>query len=401
MNELKDWLRLIRTPGLGARRLRPLLKHYGKPSRLIAAGRELRQFSVPAPAIDALSRVDNKQLETDLRWLTSDHNHLITIDSEQYPPQLKEISDAPVALFVVGDPSALWLPQLAVVGSRNATQAGLANARAFARLIAGQGLLVTSGLALGVDSSAHRGALAAPGRTIAVAGTGLDRVYPAKNQELATKIADSGAIVSEYPLGTQPRPGHFPARNRIISGLSLGTLVVEASVGSGSLITAEFATEQGRDVFSIPGSIHNPLARGCHQLIKQGAKLVESGEDLYEELKSSVASHLDLIRPQLQPAPIGPSALGIDTIVEPRSLEPNNELDDDYKILMKAIGFDPVTIDQLVDRTELSINALSSMLLILELDGYISQEPGGSYCRGEATAGRTCQADTTSGVTTQ
>ncbi len=389
MTELKDWLQLLRAPGLGARRLHPLIKHFGSATAVIGAGGALRDFGVTQPAMEALTQPDRTRLDADLQWLSEPNHHLVTFASNDFPPQLRQMPDPPAALFVVGDPTLMWLPQLAIVGSRNASRGGLDNARGFAQLIASQGLTVTSGLALGVDGAAHAGALAANGPTIAVAATGLDRVYPAKHRDLATKIAENGAIVSEFPLGTEPRPGHFPARNRIISGLSLGVLVVEASLGSGSLITARQAIEQGREVFAIPGSIHNPMARGCHQLIKQGAKLVESGEDLYDELKASLAAHVALAGDRL-----GTPVEAVS--VEPTGGEPNNEQNEDYKKLLEAIGYDPVSIDRLVELTELPIDALSSMLLILELDGKVQNEPGGGYYR----CGRQAGPAAASGVTT-
>ncbi|CAG0910748.1 unnamed protein product, partial [Cyprideis torosa] len=231
-------------------------------------------------------KISGKQADiaADLNWLSHDKHYILPITSEQYPSLLRAIDDPPPLIYVVGDPNLLSYPQLAVVGSRNATRAGIANAEAFSLHLASAGLGITSGLALGIDTAAHRGALKADGITLAVAGTGLDGVYPARNRSLAEEIARTGALISEFPIGTRPSPENFPRRNRIISGLSLGTLVIEAAAKSGSLITARLASEQGREVFAIPGSIHNPLARGCHQLIRQGAKLVETGDDILEEL---------------------------------------------------------------------------------------------------------------------
>ncbi len=389
MTELKEWLTLIRTPGLGARRLHPLIHHFKTPGAILSAGSRLRTFGISQATITALANPDHARVEADLNWLQPPHHHLIHWHSNDYPPQLRTLSDPPLALFAIGDPATLWLPQLAVVGSRNATRGGLDNTRAFAALIARQQVVITSGLALGVDGEAHRAALQANGQTVAVAATGLDRVYPAKHRELAAKIMENGAIVSEFPPGTEPRPGHFPSRNRIISGLSLGTLVVEAGLASGSLITARQAIEQGRDVFAIPGSIHNPLARGCHRLIKQGAKLVESAEDLFEELAPQVRTHIAQRQLELSGGQDRPIKKG--QAVEASAEQPNltigeEQPDDDYQQLLHAIGFDPTTIDQLVERTRLTAEAVSSMLLILELDGKVHSEPGGGYYRRDEQA---------------
>jgi DNA processing protein len=295
-------------------------------------------------------------------WLAAPGNHLLRLDDPRYPDLLRQIPDPPPVLYVRGDPAALGNLQLAIVGSRNPTRGGLENARAFAAHLAGAGLTITSGLALGIDAAAHEGALAAGGTTIAVTGTGLDRVYPARHRELAHRIAGQGALVSEFPPGTPPRPAHFPQRNRIISGLSLGTLVVEAARRSGSLVTARHALEQGREVFAIPGSIHNPLARGCHALIRQGAKLVETADDILEELGAlAVAVTADAT------APDAPAGAG--------------ELDPEYRRLLDALGHDPLPIDELVARSGLTAESVSSMLLILELQGYVAPEAGGRYAR--------------------
>jgi len=266
---------------------------------------------------------------------------------------------------VRGDVQTLKLPQLAIVGSRNPSASGRETARELAKFLSRSGISIISGLAEGIDCAAHQGALEAegPGVTIAVTGTGLDLVYPRGHRELAHRVAESGALVSEFPPGTKARPEHFPRRNRIISGLSLGTLVVEAALRSGSLITARLAAEQGREVFAIPGSIHNPLARGCHSLIRQGAKLVETASDVLEELGVLIGSS-GARRDEAAPAPIS-----------------DVELDADYRKLLSEMGFDPISVDHLVQRTGLTADAVSSMLLLLELEGLVSALDGGRYCR--------------------
>ena len=266
-------------------------------------------------------------------------------------------------LFGHGDPGLLCSPQLAIVGSRNPSVSGRQTAGEFAAHLAAVGITISSGLASGIDGAAHLGALRADGFTLAVAATGLDRVYPADHRDLAHRIAEQGVLVSEFPPGTPPRRDHFPRRNRIIAGLALGTLVVEAAVRSGSLITARLAAEQGREVFAIPGSIHNPLARGCHRLIRQGAKLVETAQDVLEELapllgtRSSAASLSDDEPPQLR----------------------LQTLDPEYRQLLASLGHDPLPADQLIERSGLTAEAVSSMLLLLELEGYVSSAPGGRY----------------------
>lgn len=329
--------------------------------QLIASG-------LAGPTLDYLAAPDWTQIEQGLAWLERPDNHLICLNDPDYPPLLREIDHPPPLLFVHGDPASLHVPQIAIVGARNPSLGGRDTARQFAAHLAGSGIVITSGLAMGVDAEAHRGALAAAGRTIAVMGTGLDRIYPARHRELAHAIAEGGALVSEFPLGTPALAGHFPRRNRIISGLSLGTLVVEAALQSGSLITARLAAEQGREVFAIPGSIHNPLARGCHALIRQGAKLVETAADILEELGSlaRVAIEAEIERP--------PPAASEELPAAP-------ELDEDYRLLLEHLGHEPVSIDLLVDRCGLTAEVVSSMLLILELQGYVAAAPGGLYSR--------------------
>jgi len=367
MDELSAWLTLVRAPGVHAGQLSALLQHFPRVESLVtASATSLRAAGANAALIDWLGEQRGEHLAGDLRWLEHEQHHFVPWGSPLYPPLLAELADAPIGLFVRGDPSALSLPQLAIVGSRNPTAVGRENAREFASHLARCGLVITSGFALGIDAASHEGALEAGGKTIAVCGTGLDMEYPRANSALAERIAASGALVSEFPLGTAALKSNFPRRNRIISGLALGTLVVEAAVQSGSLITARLAGEQGREVFAIPGSIHNPMARGCHRLIRQGAKLVETADDIFAEL-SGILGAL---------APIGaPPAKESETPVSgPR-------LDKDYEILLDALGFEPAGVDVLVARTGLKADEVASMLLILELENRIESCPGGLYVR--------------------
>ena len=306
-------------------------------------------------------------LERHLRWLDHPAHHFLHPGSPRYPPLLAKLSDAPLGLLVHGDADVLSLPQLAIVGSRNPTQTGRDIARQFAGHLARSGLAITSGLAIGIDTAAHRGALDAHGRTIAVCGTGLDISYPRANAGLAEEIASSGALLSEFPLGTPASRSNFPRRNRIISGLSLGTLVVEAAVQSGSLITARLAAEQGREVFAIPGSIHNPLSRGCHRLIREGAALVETADDIFAELRPLAGA----LAAQM---PVSAKTAESTALLTPA-------LDKGYEILLDALGFEPASVDVLIARTGLKADEVASMLLILELEARIDACPGGLYVR--------------------
>jgi DNA processing protein len=319
-------------------------------------------------------------------WLAQPGHHLVRRGSDDYPPQLARVDDAPEWLFVAGDPACLWHPQLAIVGSRNATENGLATARDFAATLARAGLAITSGLADGIDGAAHAGALDADGLTLAVCATGLAHVYPRKHAVLATRIAARGALVSEYPPDTQARPGQFPRRNRIIAGLALGTLVVEASLRSGSLITARLAGENGREVFAIPGSIHNPMARGCHRLIRDGAKLVESAQDVLDELGAAARDLGGAIAQRLarvaEPAVARGRTDDETRLRRARASEgapPPARDDPDYRRLRAALGHDALTVDALVARSGLTAQAVSSMLLLLELDGEVAAQAGGRY----------------------
>jgi len=294
-------------------------------------------------------------------WLQQENHHLLRLGDDAYPELLAGIAGPPVQLYVVGDPELLHLPALAIVGSRNPTSGGARNAFEFARHLGATGFCIVSGLAQGIDAAAHRGALAAGAPTIAFLGHGIDRVYPACNRDLAHEIARRGALVSEFPLGMAPNRALFPQRNRLISGISLGTIVVEAARRSGSLITARLAAEQGREVFAIPGSIHNPLSRGCHQLIRQGAKLVEAADDIVSELAPLVGH---LLEEMATPVPSAVAAA---------------DADEEYVKLLAALGHDPVDADVLVARSGLTIEQVSSMLLILELEGKIEKLSGGRY----------------------
>jgi DNA processing protein len=388
MDELNAWLTLMRVPGLHAGTLQQLLQHVSSVGALTRASpATLQAIGASTGAIKWLSAPDAEILERDRRWLEQPARHFLPIGSPQYPTLLAELPDAPVGLFVHGDPDLLGLPQLAIVGSRNPTAAGSDNARQFAAHLARAGLVITSGLAIGIDAASHRGALDSGGRTVAVCGTGLDIDYPRANAGLAAEIASSGALVSEFPLGVQAARGNFPRRNRIISGMTLGTLVVEAAVRSGSLITARLATEQGREVFAIPGSIHNPLAHGCHQLIRQGAKLVENADDIFSELRSLAGVLRDGVDREL-PAVAGAPATGATrTHARRRAKTPETAavfapaLDKEYEILLDALGFEPASVDVLIARTGLKADEVASMLLILELEARIDACPGGLYVR--------------------
>jgi len=363
---LTDWLTLYHAPGIGPARFHRLLEKFRHPADILHARTALlQQLGLPDCAIEALQKPDVQAIERDLEWQAKPGNRIMTCHDPDYPALLQEISDPPPLLYLHGNARVLHEPQLAMVGSRNPTTAGRQTAIDFARHLSAAGLVITSGLALGIDTAGHRGALDAGSATIAVMGTGLDRVYPASNRGLARQIAGIGVLVSEFPPGTPPRAENFPRRNRVISGLSLGTLVVEAAVRSGSLISARYALEQGREVFAIPGSIHNPLARGCHHLIRQGAKLVETAQDVMDELGALA----NAFNP------------GATTTSPSREQETSPQLAEDYAQLLESIGFENTSIDMLVKTTHLTPAEVSSMLLQLEMNGYIAANPGGFYNR--------------------
>ena len=381
-DELGAWLRLTLTPGIGNGAARRLLARFGLPQSIFQQTEAALQLCVPAAQAKALREIPQgweALWQTTAQWLANaapqgPARAIVTLGDLRYPQALLDTEDPPLLLYLMGPASLLQhqpFPSdrcLAVVGSRNPTAQGAENARLFARALCGAGLTIVSGLALGVDAAAHEGALEAAtsagtmAATIAVVGTGLDRVYPRKNLDLAHRIAAHGLIVSEYPLGTPPLPGNFPKRNRIISGLSQGTLVVEAALASGSLITARMAAEQGREVFAIPGSIHAPQSRGCHALIRQGAKLVESAQDVLEELKIPATTVPGLPHEGVN----APGAAASDETEDP---------------VLAALGYDPMGLDALIARTGMDASTLQVALLELELDGRVARLPGGLFQR--------------------
>jgi len=351
---LKAWLTLSLIRGLSSKDARYLLKEFGSPEAIFSSSSDTFKF---LPKLE-ISSVINLGIQEDLiaptlRWLEDVNNHVVTLADSDYPKALLNICDPPLLLYVKGQLNLLNQPALSIVGSRHATPQGTNNAEAFAESLSQSGLCIVSGMAHGIDSAAHRGGLRASGSSIAVVGTGLDKVYPSANRELAHALALHGALISEFPLSTPPLAPNFPRRNRIISGISLGCLVVEASLQSGSLITARFALEQNRDVFAIPGSIHSPQSKGCHKLIKQGAKLIESAQDILEELGWLIAT------------------------TNPQHL-PNNAQNHSF---LDDLGYDPIDIDTLTSRCGLTVSELSAMLLNLELEGVVTSLPGGLYQR--------------------
>lgn len=347
---LADWLRLILPPGIGGETQRKLLAAFGLPGAIFAAGHAAVRSVVGNKADLLFDFSFAEAVDRNMAWGEQPGQHILTLADDDYPPALLEIADPPCLLFVRGRRELLGRRGIGIVGSRNATPQGVRNAEQFARTLAGAGWSIISGLALGIDAAAHRGALAAAGDTVAVIGTGPDRIYPARNRDLALAIAEHGAIVSEFPLGTPALAANFPRRNRLIAGLARGVLVVEAATESGSLITARLAGEQGREVFAIPGSIHSPVARGCHRLIRDGAKLVESAADILEELGQAASP---------------PAAPATETLPP----------------LLAAIGHDPCSLDQLVERSGLGAEVVLPQLLDLELAGRIAVLPGNRYQR--------------------
>lgn len=360
---LASWLQLTLTPGLGGAAARAMLREFGLPQSILERRRsELARFASPQALADMDSASVRQAVERALEWSHVPGHHVVTLADDAYPKLLLEIADPPVLLYAAGQLELLARPALAVVGSRNASAQGERNAEAFARALSDSGFAVVSGLALGIDTAAHRGGLAGKGSTIAVLGTGIDTPYPQRNAGLAAQIAADGLLLSEFPLGTPPMAYNFPRRNRLISGLAQGCLVVEAALASGSLITARAAAEQGREVFAIPGSIHSPLSKGCHALIKSGAKLAESADDILAELggfrQSGAASTTERASAAHSPG------------------------------LLQHMGHDPVDVDSLCLRAGMSAEQVSSELLRLELDGRITALPGGLYQRLEKGPGR-------------
>ena len=366
LHDLKLWLTLNQTPGLGNAGICQLLAKFGSPEAIFNASiSQLREV-----VDDEIARKINHGVNIDaitptLDWLKKDNAHVVTLADSTYPQKLLEISNPPVVLYAIGNLHWLNHPSIAMVGSRSATPQGEKNAEDFSMSLCNHGLCVVSGMALGIDGAAHRGALKASGQargaTIAVVGTGLDIVYPARHRDLAHKIAEHGLIISEFPLGTPSKAQNFPRRNRLISGLSLGCLVVEANIDSGSLITARLSVEQGREVFAIPGSIHSPVSKGCHQLIKQGAKLVENTQDILEELKNLLPSN--------SPSGLTDKPNYQDTMHS----EPNT--------VLACMGFDAINFETLLSVSGLTTEVLSSMLMVLELENKVAVLTGGKYQR--------------------
>ena len=357
---LASWLRLALVPGIGGGTQRKLLAAFGLPDQVFTADREALREIVGEKASKLLLDTDNAAVVASaLEWASGDGQSVLTLGDPEYPQYLLEIPDPPILLYVRGRLELLNRQVISIVGSRSPTPQGIQNAESFAAAFADAGLVVASGMALGIDAAAHRGALSVDGDTIAFVGTGIDRIYPARNRDIALEIGARGCMVSEFPIGTPVSAANFPRRNRLISGVSRGVLVVEAAVESGSLITARLANDQGRDVFAIPGSIHSPQSRGCHQLIKQGAKLVETAQDVLEEIGWRGA-----------------------TMTE-QFVENTGQGDDlkDAGGLLSLLGYEPCGLDELAARSGMSTDALAVTLLHLELDGHVACLPGGRYQR--------------------
>ena len=376
IEELAAWLRLLESPGSTRAGVRRLLAAFGGPHSVLRAPATARATRVDAAFADSLNTVTpevERLIDATASWLHGASpdapRHVVTLGDPDYPPLLLQTADPPLLLYVLGDPARCSAPSIAIVGSRSATAQGLDHARAFGRHLSERGLTVISGLAAGIDAAAHEGALKGPGGTVAVVGTGLDIVFPERHAALAARIARAGAVVSEYPLGTPPRGINFPQRNRIIAGLSFGTLVVEAALASGSLITARQALEACREVFAIPGSVHSPQSRGCHLLIQQGAKLVETGDDIIEELGFGT------VRAARAATPADPST------PDPASAHRTVAVDH----VLEAMGYDPIDIDELSARTGMGAAALGARLLSLELEGRVARLPGGRLQRRAAS----------------
>ena len=364
---LRDWLTLLHAGAWSDDNLHPLLEGFDSPRALVAAagGGRLDRARLSPKALEYLRQPDLEEIDRELQWLEGQGRHLAVLTDERYPTLLKQIPAPPLALFISGDPALLSAPQLAMVGSRRATPDGRADANHFSGELAQRGIVVTSGMAAGIDTEAHKGVLAQGGKTIAVLGGGLNCIYPRANLRLADKICADGALVSEFPLSWKPYSRNFPRRNRIISGLSLGVIVVEAAHKSGSLITARHALEQNREVFAVPGSIRNPLKQGCHSLIRNGAKLAGRVEDILEELAPFREACMETAKDAPAPAaPIGAAAL-----------------DEQEKILLDNIGYEPTSLDKIVVATRSSIEELTGRLLKLELDGLVTAVAPGVYAR--------------------
>ena len=370
---LKAWLHLYRAPGLGYSAIRQLLDCFGDAPTILRQKQFPKSLGLSSAQQQYLSQCRDNDLSDVLRWLDKDYNHILPIDDDLYPPQLKATADPPVLLFIKGRVESLLLPQLAVVGSRRATRGGLDNARAFCYELAKKNWLITSGLAAGVDATAHRAALDAGGETVAVMGTGINRIYPKDNQALAKEVMAQGAVVTEFDFDAPPRANHFPQRNRIIAGLSLGTLVVESGQKSGTLITARLTYDMNRPVMAIPGSIHNPMAKGCHWLIKQGAALVESVDDIVTELEPGMTMLSEQIRRRMEK--------DHSQAVENNDKQHDIDLSDNQQNILSHMGYDPISFDKLASVTEMPTADLSADLLILELTGLIEKRAGAKYLK--------------------
>ena len=379
-DELAAWLRLVTTPGLGRATARRLLKAFGSAEHVLAAEESALGTLIGAPVAQSLKAgdpQDGHRLEATQRWLDSSTeltpHDIIVLGDPRYPATLLATADPPLLLFTRGRAELLCAQGIAMVGSRRATPQGVDNARMFARFLSERGLTIVSGLALGIDGAAHHGGLDGSGSTVAFVGTGLDRVYPTAHAALMRRIAEQGLIASEYPLGTEPLPHNFPRRNRLIAGITHGTLVVEAALESGSLITARMALECGREVFAIPGSIHSPQSRGCHRLIQEGAKLVETGDDVLNELRIGARETPE--RATL--SPVRSSLFATSAVDDTDACPPEDAL-------RAALGHDPVSFDALAARTGLPSDELAARLLDLELAGAVHRLPGGLLQRRSA-----------------
>lgn len=357
---LANWLRLALVPGIGGGTQRKLLAALGAPDQIFAADRDAIREIIGEKASKLLLDTDNAAAIAEaIEWAGRAGQSVLTLGDPEYPQYVLEIPDPPILLYVRGRLELLNRQVISIVGSRSPTPQGIQNAESFAAAFVEAGLVVASGMALGIDAAAHRGALTVSGDTIAFVGTGIDRIYPARNRDLALEIGARGCMVSEFPIGTPVSAANFPRRNRLISGVSCGVLVVEAAVESGSLITARLANDQGRDVFAIPGSIHSPQSRGCHQLIKQGAKLVETAQDVLEE----IGWHGTAVTEQF-----------VDDTAESDNSNGASEL-------LSLLGYEPCGLDELAARSGMATDALSVTLLHLELDGHVACLPGGRYQR--------------------
>ncbi|MCG8312820.1 MAG: DNA-processing protein DprA [Pseudomonadales bacterium] len=380
--DLPYWLALWRVPNIGSRTFKAVLEHFASlPDAFAAPEKKLMSLGLKSEQVQLLRQFRgarecelDKGVSLDLAWLEQQNCHLVTWSDPHYPALLKEITAAPPLLFVRGDPGLLNWPQIAIVGSRHASRQGLQNGREFAKFFVQQGFAVTSGLALGIDGAAHAGAIDGAGPTIGVTAHGLDKIFPKRNRPLSEAMLEKGAWVSEFPIGVTPKPAYFPRRNRIISGLSLGVLVVEAAIKSGSLITARLAIQQHREVFAIPGSIHNPLAKGCHSLIRDGAKLVEAAEDVTQELLPLLGYQQRQLRLVLNEEPIKPQETlpSLQPLASPRYDKKSMEFQ-----VLSVLDQDPMLVDEIVVRTGINVADVNATLVMLEIEGAISNQQGG------------------------